>query len=70
VSEAGDGAGKEPGRVPTGGAEGGPGKRPAVFHRWLGRRTLRGRLIAGLLALLAMACAAIGWLPTSGCGTA
>jgi two-component system, OmpR family, sensor kinase len=60
VSEAGDGAGKEPGRVPTGGAEGGPGKRPASFHRWLGRRTLRGRLIAGLLALLAVACAAIG----------
>ena len=31
--------------------------RPA---RWLARRTLRGRLIAGLLALLAMACAAVG----------
>jgi len=28
--------------------------------RWLGRRTLRGRLIAGLLALLAVACAAVG----------
>src|SRR5215470_150256 len=37
---------------------GGPGSgRPA---RWLGRRTLRGRLIAGLLALLAVACAAVG----------
>src|SRR5262249_13875377 len=36
----------------------GPGSgRPA---RWLGRRTLRGRLIAGLLALLAVACAAVG----------
>jgi two-component system OmpR family sensor kinase len=34
----------------------GPG-RPA---RWLARRTLRGRLIAGLLALLAVACAAVG----------
>ena len=31
--------------------------RPA---RWLARRTLRGRLIAGLLALLAVACAAVG----------
>ena len=28
--------------------------------RWLGRRTLRGRLIAGLLALLAVACAGVG----------
>src|SRR5579863_6885723 len=27
---------------------------------WLARRTLRGRLIAGLLALLAVACAAVG----------
>jgi two-component system OmpR family sensor kinase len=38
----------------------GPGPRPGSFQRWLGRRTLRGRLIAGLLALLAVACAAIG----------
>ena len=37
-----------------------PGPRPGAFQRWLGRRTLRGRLIAGLLALLAVACAAIG----------
>ena len=36
------------------------GQRPGAFRRWLGRRTLRGRLIAGLLALLALACAAIG----------
>ena len=28
--------------------------------RWLTRRTLRGRLIAGLLALLALACAVVG----------
>src|SRR5215472_18030632 len=28
--------------------------------RWLARRTLRARLIAGLLALLAVACAAVG----------
>jgi two-component system OmpR family sensor kinase len=36
------------------------GRRPPAFQRWLSRRTLRGRLIAGLLALLAVACAAIG----------
>ena len=29
-------------------------------RNWLARRTLRGRLIAGLLALLAVACAAVG----------
>ena len=29
-------------------------------RRWLAARTLRGRLIAGLLALLALACAAVG----------
>jgi two-component system, OmpR family, sensor kinase len=34
--------------------------RPASVHRWLASRTLRGRLIAGLLALLALACAAVG----------
>ena len=33
---------------------------PGPFRHWLGRRTLRGRLVAGLLALLAVACAAIG----------
>ena len=37
---------------------GGPQRGRAA--RWLGRRTLRGRLIAGLLALLAVACAAVG----------
>jgi two-component system OmpR family sensor kinase len=42
-----------------------PGSRPGAGHRsrpgsWLARRTLRGRLIAGLLALLAVACAAVG----------
>jgi two-component system, OmpR family, sensor kinase len=66
MSEAGDeagsepGAGNEPGGGPSGSAEGRPGRRPGPFQRWLGRRTLRGRLIAGLLALLAVACAAIG----------
>jgi two-component system OmpR family sensor kinase len=55
MSEAGKDAGKEPGRP-----MGEPGRRPTPFQRWLGRRTLRGRLIAGLLALLAVACAAIG----------
>ena len=34
--------------------------RPGVMRRWLAARTLRGRLIAGLLALLALACAAVG----------
>jgi len=43
--------GADPG---TGGPERGWAKR------WLGGRTLRGRLIAGLLALLAVACAAVG----------
>ena len=43
-AEAGPGAGK-------------PASRPG---RWLARRTLRGRLIAGLLVLLALACAAVG----------
>src|SRR5215467_5201102 len=37
---------------------GGPAR--GGLKRWLGRRTLRGRLIAGLLALLAVACAAVG----------
>jgi two-component system OmpR family sensor kinase len=41
-----------------------PGTAPAAGRgraaRWLARRTLRGRLIAGLLALLAVACAAVG----------
>ncbi|HUY46665.1 MAG TPA: HAMP domain-containing protein, partial [Streptosporangiaceae bacterium] len=38
-----------------------PGRRPmSPFRRWLSRRTLRGRLIAGLLTLLAVACAAVG----------
>jgi two-component system OmpR family sensor kinase len=34
--------------------------RPARLRRWLATRTLRGRLIAGLLALLALACAGVG----------
>jgi two-component system OmpR family sensor kinase len=38
----------------------GAGRRPASLRGWLSRRTLRGRLIAGLLALLAVACAAVG----------
>ena len=45
--------------VPHGGA--GPGAaRPARRRPWLAGRTLRWRLIAGLLALLAVACAAVG----------
>src|SRR5215469_5374432 len=39
----------------------GPGTgQPTQARGWLARRTLRGRLIAGLLALLAVACAAVG----------
>jgi two-component system, OmpR family, sensor kinase len=34
--------------------------RPSSVRHWLAARTLRGRLIAGLLALLALACAAVG----------
>ena len=34
--------------------------RLAAPWRWLARRTLRGRLIAGLLILLALACAVVG----------
>jgi len=33
---------------------------PAAPWRWLARRTLRGRLVAGLLILLALACAVVG----------
>ena len=39
-----------------------PPGRPA---RWLARRTLRGRLVAGLLATLALACAVVGLLTYS-----
>ncbi len=39
-------------------AQAGQARTPA--GRWLARRTLRGRLIAGLLALLFLACATVG----------
>jgi len=40
---------------------GGQGAGPAsALRRWLAGRTLRGRLVAGLLALLAVACAVVG----------
>ena len=35
-------------------------RQPGRMARWLAARTLRGRLIAGLLALLATACAVVG----------
>jgi two-component system OmpR family sensor kinase len=38
------------------------GHAPGRAARWLARRTLRGRLVAGLLATLALACAAVGLL--------
>jgi two-component system, OmpR family, sensor kinase len=37
-----------------------PADRPARARQWLAARTLRGRLIAGLLTLLALACATVG----------
>jgi len=40
--------------------EAGPRRRSMSPRRWLGGRTLRGRLIAGLVTLLALACAAVG----------
>jgi two-component system OmpR family sensor kinase len=45
--------------APGPGPDASHGRRPQP-RRWLARRTLRGRLIAGLLALLAVACAAVG----------
>jgi len=36
------------------------GTRVSGLTRWLAGRTLRGRLIAGLVALLAVACAVVG----------
>jgi two-component system OmpR family sensor kinase len=38
------------------------GQAPGRAARWLARRTLRGRLVAGLLAMLALACAVVGLL--------
>ena len=35
-------------------------RRPGGLRSWLAGRTLRGRLIAGLLALLAVACSGVG----------
>ena len=37
-----------------------PASRPARARHWLAARTLRGRLVAGLLGLLALACATVG----------
>ena len=44
----------------SGAPEAGQPRQPGRMGRWLAARTLRGRLIAGLLALLAMACAVVG----------
>jgi two-component system OmpR family sensor kinase len=38
------------------------GAGPSAAGRWLARRTLRGRLVAGLLATLTLACAVVGAL--------
>jgi two-component system, OmpR family, sensor kinase len=45
---------------PGGPAPGGPAQHTSRAGRWLAARTLRGRLIAGLLGLLALACATVG----------
>ncbi|MEV5407816.1 HAMP domain-containing sensor histidine kinase [Thermopolyspora sp. NPDC052614] len=42
--------------------------RVTAGRRWRGPRTLRGRLIAGLLVLLALACAAVGLASTLALG--
>jgi two-component system, OmpR family, sensor kinase len=55
MATAGTGAGTRPGA----GSASGRGTR-AWPSRWLAGRTLRSRLIAGLLALLATACAVVG----------
>ncbi len=55
-SRAGSGP---PGRRPRG-AWWPNGRRPGGLRSWLAGRTLRGRLIAGLLTLLAVACAGVG----------
>jgi len=49
-----------PARAPTGAGRGSARRLAAAPGRWLARRTLRGRLIAGLLILLALACALVG----------
>jgi two-component system, OmpR family, sensor kinase len=41
-------------------AQQGPAQHGSRAGRWLAARTLRGRLIAGLLGLLALACATVG----------
>ena len=53
MSEAAAGTGSAPGRP-------GAGDRRPGLRGWLAGRTLRGRLIAGLVALLAVACACVG----------
>jgi two-component system OmpR family sensor kinase len=45
---------------PQGQAPPGPAQYSSRAGRWLAGRTLRGRLIAGLLGLLALACATVG----------
>jgi two-component system OmpR family sensor kinase len=49
-----------PARPPAGAGLGPARRLAAAPWRWLARRTLRGRLIAGLLVLLALACAVVG----------
>ncbi|HEY5987339.1 MAG TPA: HAMP domain-containing sensor histidine kinase, partial [Streptosporangiaceae bacterium] len=48
-----------PGRPAATGADQRP-RPPGPVRRWLAARTLRGRLVAGVVALLAVACAAVG----------
>src|ERR1700733_15793437 len=46
--------------TPPGSAPDKPAQHTSRAGRWLAARTLRGRLIAGLLGLLALACATVG----------
>jgi two-component system, OmpR family, sensor kinase len=62
----GSGAPEEPpagtARAPRAGPRADSGQPRTALGRWLARRTLRGRLVAGLLTLLFLVCASIGTL--------
>src|SRR5580704_5128520 len=49
-----------PGPAPAPAGPGPGGTRPVGVVQWLAARSLRARLIAGLVGLLALACATVG----------